>query len=82
MEISVEERRLVIKIIADLVNIKSDMAELILKPAGVPLEVYQPLLYRRGDEATLVGLYQSVRLLLRSSMQLKIVATATGLSAG
>ncbi len=49
MEISVEERRLVIKIIADLVNIKSDMAGLILKPAGVPLEVYQPLLCRHDE---------------------------------
>ena len=51
MEISVEARRLAIEIIATLVHIKSAMSELILKPAGVPSEVYQPLLYHR-DETT------------------------------
>ena len=51
MEISVEARRLAIEIIASLVNMKSTMSERILKPAGVPLGVYQPLLYRR-DETT------------------------------
>lgn len=51
MEIGIEERRLSIEIIATLVYIKNTMAELILKPAGVPQEVYKPLLYRR-DEVT------------------------------
>ena len=51
MEISVEAQRLAIEIIATMVNIKNTMSELILKPAGVPLEIYQPLLYRR-DETT------------------------------
>ena len=49
MEISVEVRRVAIEIIATLVHIKSTMSELILKPAGVSLEVYQPLLYRRDE---------------------------------
>lgn len=40
-----------IEVIATLVHIKVTMAELILKPAGIPSEVYQPLLYKR-DEAT------------------------------
>jgi len=51
MEIGVEERRLAIEIIATLVHIKSTMAELILKPAGVAPDVYRPLLYKR-DEST------------------------------
>lgn len=51
MEISVEARILAIEIIATLVHIKNAMSELILKPAGVPPEVYQSLLYRR-DETT------------------------------
>lgn len=51
MEISVEARILAIEIIATLVHIKNAMSKLILKPAGVPPEVYQPLLYRR-DETT------------------------------
>ena len=51
LETSVEARRLAIEIIATLVHIKSAMSELILKPAGVPPEIYRPLLYRR-DETT------------------------------
>jgi hypothetical protein len=49
MEISVEVRRVVIEIIATLVNIKSTMSELILKPAGISIEVYQPLFNRRDE---------------------------------
>jgi len=49
MEISTEERKLAIEIIATLVHIKNTMSELILKPANVPPEVYQPLLYRREE---------------------------------
>jgi hypothetical protein len=51
MESRIEERRLAIEIIATLVHVKNAMAELILKPAGVPADVYNRLLYRR-DEAT------------------------------
>ncbi len=47
----IEVRRVVIEIIATLVHIKATMVELILKPAGVPKEIYQDLLYRR-DVAT------------------------------
>lgn len=51
MDLGVEGRRLAIEAIATLVHIKNTMAELLLKPAGVPPEVYRPLLYRR-DEST------------------------------
>lgn len=46
MEFGIEERRTAIEIIATLVHIKSTLAEMILKPAGVPVEVYRPLLYK------------------------------------
>lgn len=49
MDIGIEERRVAIEAIATLVNIKNVLADLILKPAGVPAEIYQPLLYRRDD---------------------------------
>ena len=49
MDLGIEERRLVIEIIATLVHIKKAMAELILKPAGVPVDVYKSLLYQRDD---------------------------------
>lgn len=51
MDISVEERRVANEAICTLVNIKLTMAELLLKPAGVPREIYAPLLTRR-DEVT------------------------------
>ena len=51
MENNVEAHRLAIEIISTLVHIKDTMAELILKPAGTPPEVYTLLLSKR-DEAT------------------------------
>lgn len=51
MEAGVEAKRLAIEAIATLVNIKSTMADLILRPAGIPSEIYRSLLYRR-DEST------------------------------
>jgi hypothetical protein len=51
MDWGVEARRLVIEVIATLVHVKHTMAELILKPAGIPPEVYRPLLYK-NDPAT------------------------------
>lgn len=47
MDIGVEERKVAIEAIATLVKIKHVMADLILKPAGVPPEIYRSLLYRR-----------------------------------
>jgi hypothetical protein len=49
MDLGIEERRLVIEIIATLVHIKKAMAELLLKPAGIPPDVYRSLLYQRDD---------------------------------
>lgn len=51
MDLGVEGRRVAIEAIATLVHIKRTMVEMILKPAGVPVEIYRPLLYRR-DEIT------------------------------
>lgn len=48
-ELTVESKRLVTEIIATLVHIKSTMAEFILKPAGIPPEVYKNVLYKRDD---------------------------------
>jgi hypothetical protein len=49
MEIGVEARKLAIEIIASLVHIKNTMAELLLKPSGVPIEIYRSLLYKKDD---------------------------------
>jgi hypothetical protein len=45
MNPTTDHERLAIEIIASLINIKTTMAELLLNPAGVPREVYGPLLY-------------------------------------
>ena len=50
MDLTNDERRIAIEVIATLVRIKSSMAEMILKPAGVSSCVYKPLLYKRDEE--------------------------------
>lgn len=49
MDPRVEEKRVVVEIIATLVNIKSTMVEIILRPAGVTPDIYQPLLSKREE---------------------------------
>jgi hypothetical protein len=49
MELGLEERRVAVEAISSLVYIKNVMADLILKPAGVPPEVYRSLLYQRDE---------------------------------
>src|SRR5690242_2686127 len=51
MDVDDEERKVAIEAIATLVHIKHTMVELLLKPAGVPSDVYQHALYRT-DETT------------------------------
>jgi hypothetical protein len=47
MEAGIEARRVAMEAIATLVQIKHVMVELILKPAGVPSEIYRSLLYEK-----------------------------------
>jgi hypothetical protein len=54
MDLGVEERRVAIEAIATLAHFKRVMTDLILKPAGVPPEVYQSLLYRRDEQTNKV----------------------------
>ena len=49
MKVGVDERGLVIEAIATLAYRKSDMVNFVLKPAGVPQEIYQPLVRQRDD---------------------------------
>ena len=49
MRVGVEERSLVIEAMATLAYRKSDMVNFILKPAGVPTEIYVPLSNQRDD---------------------------------
>src|SRR6266851_8756648 len=47
MDFGIEERRTAIEAIATLAHMKNALADLILRPAGVPPEVFRPLLYQR-----------------------------------
>ena len=49
MKVGVDERGLVIEAIATLAYRKSDMVNFVLKPAGVPQEIYRPLARQRDD---------------------------------
>ena len=49
MNVGVDERRLVVEAIATLAHRKSDLVTFILKPAGVPKGIYEPLLKQRDD---------------------------------
>jgi hypothetical protein len=56
-DLGVEERKLALEAISTLCHIKRIMAELLLKPAGVPQAVYAPLLHQRDES----GRYLSKR---------------------
>jgi hypothetical protein len=47
MDLRSEERRTAIEAIATLAHMKNALADLILRPAGVPAEIYRPFLYQR-----------------------------------
>jgi hypothetical protein len=49
MSSNVEERKLAIEVIAQLVHIKNIMAAHILEPASIKSEVYKPILYKKDD---------------------------------
>jgi hypothetical protein len=49
MDLGIQEHQVAMEAIATLVNVKRVMCDLILKPAGVPREVYFPLLNQRDD---------------------------------
>ena len=51
MEPDIDEKKVVIEAISTLVYVKNTMVDLILRPAGIPPEVYKPLLNQR-DEGT------------------------------
>ena len=49
MKVGVDEKSLVIEAIATLAHLKSNMETFVLKPAGVPKEIYGPLRNQRDD---------------------------------
>jgi len=65
-----DEKRVAVEAIATLCYVKRHMVELLLRPAGVPESVYQPLLYKR-DEAGRVMSKRDIAPLLLDACQLR-----------
>jgi hypothetical protein len=63
-DLGVDERKLAIEAIATLCHVKRIMADLLLKPAGVPQDVYGPLLYRRDEAGRLLSKRQIAPLII------------------
>jgi hypothetical protein len=63
-DLGIDERRAAIEAIATLCHIKRVMVDLLLKPAGVPKEVYSGLLYRRDETGRALSKRQIAPLLI------------------
>lgn len=63
-DLGTDERRTAIEAISTLCHIKTVMADLLLKPAGMPAEVYGPLLYKRDETGKVLSKRQIAPLLL------------------
>jgi hypothetical protein len=50
-----DEKRVAIEAIATLCYVKRHMVELLLKPAGVPDDVYKPLMYKRDESGRVMS---------------------------
>jgi hypothetical protein len=59
-----DERRLAVEVIATLCHVKRPMVELLLKPAGVPEDVYRSLLYRRDESGRVMSKREIAPLIL------------------
>lgn len=63
-DLGTDEHRLAIEAIATLCHIKRTMVELLLKPAGVPEDVYRPLLYSKDETGRVLSKRQIAPLIL------------------
>lgn len=62
--LGVDERKVAIEAIATLCHVKRVMADLLLKPAGVPQDLYGQLLYRRDETGRLLSKRQIAPLII------------------
>ena len=63
-DLGTDERKLALEAISTLCHIKRSMVELLLKPAGVPQEVYGPLLYQRDETGRFLSKRQIAPLII------------------
>lgn len=63
-DLGTDERRVAIEAIATLCHIKRAMADLLLRPSGIPEEVFRPLLYRRDETGRVLSKRQIAPLII------------------
>ena len=63
-DLGTDERRLAIEAIATLCHIKHTMADLLLRPSGIPDCVFGPLLYRRDETGRILSKRQIAPLII------------------
>jgi len=64
VDLGTDERRVAIEALTSLCHIKRVLVELLLKPAGVPPEIYAPLLYKRDESGRVLSKRQIAPLIL------------------
>jgi hypothetical protein len=65
-DLGTDERRVAIEALATLCHIKRVQVELVLRPAGVPEEIYAPLLYKRDENGRVLSKRQIAPLILEA----------------
>ncbi len=68
-DLGTDERKVAMEAIATLCHVKRVMADLLLRPAGVPEEVYRPLLYRRDETGRFLSKRQIAPLIVEGCDQ-------------
>src|SRR5437899_870562 len=63
-DLGTDERKVALEAISTLCHIKRIMVELLLKPAGVPDEVYGPLLHQRDESGRFLSKRQIAPLII------------------
>jgi len=63
-DLGTDERKVAMEAIATLCHVKRVMADLLLRPAGVPEDVYRSLLYRRDETGRLLSKRQIAPLII------------------
>ena len=65
-DLGTDERKVAMEAIATLCHVKRVMADLLLRPANVPEDVYQSLLYRRDETGRLLSKRQIAPLIVEA----------------
>jgi hypothetical protein len=77
MDPGVEGRRLAIEVIATLVHIKATMVDLLLRPAGIPADIYRGLLYKKDASSGRTLTKRQIAALILDALEQRGTAATT-----